>query len=58
VDFPLPQKKEQQKADNADAAAGKKKKVTAAQLRIQKGETSIVPTRDSPGEERQERDRH
>ncbi|KAI0470627.1 NEDD8-conjugating enzyme UBC12 [Xylariaceae sp. FL0804] len=30
-------KKEQQKADNADAAAGgKKKKVTAAQLRVQK----------------------
>ncbi|KAH7025862.1 ubiquitin-conjugating enzyme [Microdochium trichocladiopsis] len=29
-------KKEQQKAENADAAGGKKKKVTAAQLRVQK----------------------
>ncbi|KAF6842172.1 ubiquitin-conjugating enzyme [Colletotrichum musicola] len=29
-------KKEQQKAENADAASGKKKKVTAAQLRVQK----------------------
>ncbi|KAH8670921.1 ubiquitin-conjugating enzyme [Xylariales sp. PMI_506] len=29
-------KKEQQKADNAEGAAGKKKKVTAAQLRVQK----------------------
>jgi ubiquitin-conjugating enzyme E2 M len=33
------QKKEQQKAENAEGAAGgKKKKVTAAQLRVQKGE--------------------
>lgn len=32
-----PQKQEQQKAENADASAGKKKKVTAAQLRVQKG---------------------
>jgi len=32
------QKKEQQKAENAEGAAGgKKKKVTAAQLRVQKG---------------------
>ncbi|KEZ38604.1 hypothetical protein SAPIO_CDS10598 [Scedosporium apiospermum] len=29
-------KKEQQKAENAEGAAGKKKKVTAAQLRVQK----------------------
>ncbi|KAI5927061.1 NEDD8-conjugating enzyme UBC12 [Camillea tinctor] len=29
-------KKEQQKAENADGAGGKKKKVTAAQLRVQK----------------------
>ncbi|KAE9980105.1 hypothetical protein EG328_000470 [Venturia inaequalis] len=29
-------KQKQQQADNADAAAGKKKKVTAAQLRVQK----------------------
>ncbi|KAI1084969.1 NEDD8-conjugating enzyme UBC12 [Whalleya microplaca] len=29
-------KKEQQKAENADTAGGKKKKVTAAQLRVQK----------------------
>jgi len=32
------QKKEQQKAENAEGATGgKKKKVTAAQLRVQKG---------------------
>jgi hypothetical protein len=31
------QKKEQQKVDNAEGAGGKKKKVTAAQLRVQKG---------------------
>jgi len=32
------QKKEQQKAENAEGqAGGKKKKVTAAQLRVQKG---------------------
>jgi hypothetical protein len=34
----LPQKQKQQQDANADAAAGtKKKKVTAAQLRVQKG---------------------
>ncbi|KAK9769540.1 putative Ubiquitin-conjugating enzyme [Seiridium cardinale] len=32
-------KKEQQKADNADALSGKKRKVKAAELRVQKGET-------------------
>lgn len=31
------QKKDQQKADNENTAAGKKKKVTAAQLRVQRG---------------------
>ncbi len=31
------QKKDQQRAENEGAAGGKKKKVTAAQLRVQKG---------------------
>lgn len=36
------QKKEQQKADNADAASGKKRKVKAAELRVHKGKTRIT----------------
>jgi hypothetical protein len=38
----LGQKKEQQKAENAEGTAGgKKKKVTAAQLRVQKGRPAL-----------------
>lgn len=36
------QKKEQQKADNADAISGKKRKVKAAELRVQKGENGTA----------------
>jgi ubiquitin-conjugating enzyme E2 M len=37
-------KQKQQEAANADAAAGtRKKKVTAAQLRVQKGRFPILP---------------
>lgn len=38
------QKKEQKEAENAEgqAAGGKKKKVTAAQLRVQKGESYLT----------------
>ncbi|GJC98151.1 ubiquitin-conjugating enzyme [Colletotrichum higginsianum] len=35
-------KKEQQKAENADTAGGKKKKVTAAQLRVQKAQSVMA----------------
>lgn len=39
------QKQKQQQDANADAAAGnKRKKVTAAQLRVQKGHASFAPT--------------
>jgi ubiquitin-conjugating enzyme E2 M len=41
TNFSSLQKKEQQKAENAEGAAGKKKKVTAAQLRVQKGECGL-----------------
>lgn len=39
------QKKEQKQAENAEglAAGGKKKKVTAAQLRVQKGMFASLP---------------